>query len=152
MRILSLVTKRSVRETEPKRRIKMFFTSQDFTVGDIIEIIDGNKKSPAYVYKNESAADHKQAIRSGELDLPKLKLSKTGDNAGGITTRSYDPKQFANYLADSKLAHATGDVFLKDFFPKKRAPKPKKVKPKITKADSFSSLSVNKYFGRCKLC
>ena len=148
MRILSLVTKRSIREPDSKRQVRMFFTSRDFTVGDIIEIIDGNKKAAAYVYKCEPASNHKQAIRTGELDLPKLKLSKTGEYQDGVVMTSYKPADFVSYMKEPKIAHATNDSFLKNFFPKKRTLKPKVTKKKTPKADSFSSLSVDKYFGQ----
>ncbi len=146
MNVLTLVTKRSVRETEPERRIKMFFTTRTFNSGDIIEIIDGNKKSPVYVHTCDPASMHKQAIRSGELDLPKLKLSKTGGNANGIIITQYNPELFDEYLKEPKKAHATGDKFLQTFFPKKREPK-KTIKRVVKKTESFSSLSVDKYFG-----
>lgn len=146
MNVLTLVTKRSVRETETKRRIKIFLSTDAFNAGDIIEIIDGNKKSPAYVHSCDPASMHKQAIRSGDLNPPKLKLSKTGDNAGGVVITQYNPVLFDEYLKNPKKAHGTGDKFLRDFFPKKRAPK-KTEKKLIKKADSFTSLSVDRYFG-----
>jgi len=67
MNVLTLVTKRSVRETEPERRIKMFFTTRSFNPGDIIEIIDGNKKSPAYVHTCDPATMHKD--RAGQKKI-----------------------------------------------------------------------------------
>ncbi len=147
MNIISLITKRSIRESDPKRQVKMFFTSRDFIPGDVIEIIDGNKKAAAFVQLNEPASNYKQAIRTGELDLPRLKLSKTGDYKDGGVITSYNHDTFQTYITDTSLAQKTNDTFLKDFFPKKRTPI-KTQKRKVSKADSFSSLSVNKYFGQ----
>lgn len=149
MKIISLITKRSCRETDPLRQKKLFFSNHQLVVGDVIEIIDGNKKSPAYIVNIEGAAVYKQAIRSGELELSNIKFSKTGEYAQGVTITSYNKDLFVSYLKNPNLAHETDDPFLKDFFPKKRKKKAV-AKKTIKKADSFSSLSVDKYFGNKK--
>ncbi len=150
MRIITLITKRSIREPSESRRQASFFSKNDFSVGSFIEIIDGNKKSPAYVYKSEDAMKYKQAIRSGELDLKKIRLSKTGPNKEGHVLAKCDEVLFRKYLQDHSLAQQNKDPFIKNFFPKKRRRKAQK-RPVRKKVSSFSEMSAEQYFGGTKV-
>lgn len=145
MNILTLVTKRSVRESEPARKLRLFLSSKHYDTGSVIEIIDGNRKSPAYVYACEPASVYKQEIRSGALDLSKVRYSKTGPHAGGAVIQKYEPTTFQKYIEYPEKAQASDDLFLKGFFPKKRKPQVVK-KYKKKRADSFASLSIDSYF------
>ena len=76
MQILTLITKKSVREPDKEKKFLKFFSIQSFSPGNMIEILDGNKKSPAIILKSESAVNLKEEIRNGKLILKKLKFSK----------------------------------------------------------------------------
>ncbi len=146
MKIITLVTKRSVRETLKELRYKKYYSSSEFHPGDVIEIIDGNKKSPAIILKSEPASAYKQQIRDGSLDISKPKFSKTGEFANGVVVCSFSMDDIRKYLKDPALAHKTDNKILKDFFPKKKPvqnKEPKKVS--ATSDGTLSTLSLDRY-------
>jgi len=86
----------------------------------MIEIIDGNKKSPAIILKVELAADLKQEIRKGEIEMKKLKLSKTGEFAGGKIIDEFEISEIKKFLKNPELAQKSENENIKKFFPRKR--------------------------------
>ena len=83
MNIFTIITKKSVREPAKEKKFLKFFSTRNFSAGNMIEIIDGNKKSPAIILKSESASNLKEEIRSGNLEIKKIKFSKMGDKCRG---------------------------------------------------------------------
>ena len=153
MLIITLITKRSVREVLKGRKYRKYFTLREFEPGDMIEVIDGNKKSPAIILKVEDAKDLKQEIRKGEIEMVKLKLSKTGDLAGGKIIDKFEIPEIKKFLKNPELAQKSENDNLRKFFPKKR----KKVdfakqNPPTKKGNSEISelLSFEKIVGRPK--
>ena len=147
MKIITCITKRSVRETVRELRFKKYYAQGNYTPGDVIEIIDGNRKSPTIILKSESTDKYKQDIRSGTLDVQKLKFSKTGAHADGVVVSQYPMSDIRRYLKDSSLAHKTNDPFLKNFFPKKKNLSPPRAEKKIkaTSDGTLSTLSIDRY-------
>jgi len=146
MKIITLCTKRSVRETVKELKYRKYYSSTDLTPGDMIEIIDGNKKSPALILKSEPASNYKQAIRDGSMDISKPKFSKTGPYANGGLIEKFSMDDIRKYLKDPTLAHKTDDKNLKEFFPKTR-PKMVVEEKKIaaTTDGTMSTLSMDRY-------
>jgi len=145
MFILTIITKRSCREIIPQAQKPLFLSKQSFEPGSVIEIIDGNRKSPACIVNCEPVSVYKQEIRSGSLEPRKIKFSKTGEHADGIVFKTYEPNIFLQFLENNKLVKESDDEFIKSFFPKKKLKK--KVETiKRKKVASFSELSVDRYF------
>jgi len=119
MQILTLLTWKSVREITKDRKFLKYFSLQEFNPGDMIEIIDGNKKSPAIILKSESASNFKQEIRSGEIEMKKLKFSKTGDFSEGKIIESFEISEIKNFLKNPTLAQKSENKNIKKFFPRK---------------------------------
>lgn len=149
MNIITLVTKRSVRETERHLRYKKYYSSATYTPGEMIEIIDGRRKSPAIVLKAENASAYKQEIRDGSLVAEKMQLSKTGEHKDGIVIESFSIQDIKQYLKDPSLVHQTGNTNLTTFFPKKRTQKSAS-KISATKDGSLSTLSLDRYSNQTK--
>lgn len=145
MKITTIVSKRSVREIEKDRRFRKFYSLKEYAPGDAIEIIDGGKKTPALILKQESAEPYKQAIRDGSLTVEKLPLSKTGDHAQGVVLHTHSMDEIRTYLKDSAKAQSSTDDFLKSFFPKKRTPAARAKQHKATKDGTLSTLSMDRY-------
>lgn len=144
MKILTLLTKRSVREVTKNRKFLKFFATVDFKVGDMFELIDGNKKSKAIVLKVENVTDLKEEIRSGKVEVLKLKLSKTGDFKNGKVVENFDISEIKKYLKNPFLIKNCENKNLKSFFPNKREKKKVEVVKKISgSVNSISSLLSN---------
>lgn len=118
MKVLTLITKRSVREVAKEKKFLKFFSTQDFSAGAMIEIIDGNKKSPAIILKSEPAANLKEEIRSGEITLKKLKFSKTGANAEGKVFDNFQISEIKNFLKNPNEAKSHDNKNISSFFPR----------------------------------
>lgn len=149
MYIVTFITKRSSREIIPQLQYPQYVTKSDLEKGSVIEIIDGNKKSPAFVYNIEPISAYKQQIRSGDMDPKKLRLSKTGEYKDGAIIGQYDPEEFKKYLDDNDLVKKSDDKFIRSFFPKKKdkiKKAPVKKKKKSAPA-SFSDMKIDTYFG-----
>jgi ATP-dependent exoDNAse (exonuclease V) beta subunit len=106
-----------------ERKFLKFYSLKNFEAGEMIEIIDGNKKSPAIILKIEDAKDLKQEIRKGEIEMKKLKLSKTGDFANGKRIDKFEISEIKKFLKNPELAQKSENENLKKFFPKKRKKK-----------------------------
>ncbi len=127
MNLVTLITKKSIREIIKEKRFLKFYNMKPYSPGDVIEVIDGNKKSPAIILKVEDIRDMKQQIRKG-MEMPKkIKFSKTGDQSDGVIIDTLSMYDIRKYIKDPLLAHKTDSKFLKDFFPRK------KVKEKVEK-------------------
>jgi hypothetical protein len=119
MKILTLLTKRSVRETAKERKFLKFYSLKNFSDGDMIEIISGNKKTPAIVLKSESASEYKEEIRSGNMDVKKVTFSKTGDYAAGFVYEHFEISDIKKYLKNPNDAKKSDNKNIVDFFPRK---------------------------------
>ena len=148
MYIATIVTKRSSREIIPQLQFVFYVTKHELERGSVIEIIDGNKKSPAFIYNIEPISAYKQQIRAGEFDPKKLKFSKTGEHKDGQIMCRYEPADFKKFLDNNDLVKASTDEFIRSFFPKKKKRAvPQKVK-KAQKATSFGDMNIQNYFGK----
>ena len=145
MQIITLVTKRSVRETDTSRRYRRFYSTQKIKPGSMIEIIDGNRKSPAIILKNEPSSVHKQAIRDGSLHITKLRLSRSGNFKNGTVVDSFPLSEIKKYLKDPNLAKATGNPHLSSFFPSKRKTSGKARDIPATQDGQLTTLSLDRY-------
>jgi hypothetical protein len=146
MRILTIATKRSLREIDTHLRKRKHYTTKTYSPGDVIEVIDGNKKSLAVVLKTEAAVKYKQAIRDGSVDIAPLKLSKTGPQAHGIIIAHYPITDIKRYYKDSDAAHASKDKIICDLFPRRRQKKASSSKQaRATTDGSLQSLSIERY-------
>lgn len=139
MKILTLLTKRSVREVTKNRKFLKFFATSEFEVGDMFELIEGNKKSKAIVLKVENVTDLKEEIRSGKVEVLKLKLSKTGDFKEGKVIEKFDISEIKKYLKNPFLIKECTNKNLKTFFPNKR----EKKKVEVVKKSSGSVNSIS---------
>ena len=70
--------------------------------------------------KVEDAKDLKQEIRKGEIEIKKLKLSKTGEFANGKIIDKFDLSEIKKFLKNPESAQKSENKNIKDFFPKKR--------------------------------
>lgn len=136
MQILTLLTWKSVREITKDRKFLKYFSMKNFNPGEMIEIIDGNKKSPAIILKSDSAEELKQEIRSGEIEMKKLKLSKTGDFVGGIMIDKFEISEIKKFLKNPNLAQKSENKNIKKFFPKKRKLKKDASRKRLLKTKS----------------
>jgi hypothetical protein len=119
----------------------------------MIEIIDGNKKSPAIILKTESASDLKQEIRKGEIEMKKLKLSKTGKFADGKIIDKFEILEIKKFLKNPELAQKSENKNIKKFFPKKRKKilaTPKSSKTKSGNAEISDLLSFDRIVNKEK--
>ncbi len=123
MNIITLITKKSVREILKEKKFLKFFSLKNFQPGEMIEIIDGNKKSPAIILKIESASDLKQEIRKGGIEMKKLKLSKTGEFSDGKIIDKFEISEIKKILKNPELAQKSENENLKKIFPRKRKKK-----------------------------
>ncbi|PID83587.1 hypothetical protein CSB11_00400 [Candidatus Campbellbacteria bacterium] len=139
MKILTLLTKRSVREISKNRKFLKFFSNVNFKVGDMFEIIEGNKKSKAVVLKIQNVSDLKEEIRSGKIEIKKLKLSKSGDFKDGKIVENFEINQIKKYLKNPFEIKNCQNKNLKSFFPNKR--QKKSISEKSKKKGSTSSIS-----------
>jgi hypothetical protein len=121
MKILTLITKRSVREPAKEKKFLKFFSTQNFEPGQMIEIIDGNKKSPAIILKSESASNLKEEIRSGELILKKLKFSKTGEKKDGKIFDNFEISEIKKFLKNPSETKKSENKNISGFFPRNNA-------------------------------
>ena len=142
MNIITLITKRSVREILKEKIFLKFYTSHNFPPGSVIEIIEGNKKALAIVIKNEDIRNFKQALRSKEIEIKKLKLSKTGKNSNGKIITDFTSEEIKNKKkVNEKIAN---------FFPKKRNKNKNQVLQEAGLPEKFNlkNISVDKYKNR----
>ncbi len=151
MNIYTIITKKSVREILKERKFLKFYSLSNFEKGQMIEVIDGNKKSKAIILKKESASDLKEILRNGNIEISKLKLSKTGDFKDGKVMDFFTIEEVKKYLKNPELIKKTDNKNIKDFFPKKRIsladPKIKdKKEEKKTEAQSISDLLKSKNY------
>lgn len=140
MNIITLITKKSIREIIKNRKFLFFFSLKLFKAGDMIEIIEGNKKSQAIILKINNTLDLKEKIRAGDIEIKKLKLSKTGNYSSGKIIEKFNIEDIKKYIRDYSLSHKQENILIKNFFPKKR----KKVLGKIshnTKIKTAQSIS-----------
>ena len=151
MKILTLITKKSVKEIIREKKFLRFYTTEFFNSGEMIEIIDGNKKSPAIILKSESIQDLKEKIRGGDLEIKKLKFSKTGDYALGKIIDIFPISEIKKFLKDPLSAQQSKNEHIRKFFPKKRKHLPKSTTDK-TKGSSSSVADIlkNRVSGRPK--
>lgn len=133
MNIITLITKRSVREVLEERKFLKFYSSLVFSPGSMIEIIEGNKKTLAIIIKTSSAENFKQEIRSGNLEIKKLKLSKTGPNYFGRIINNYSIEE----IKKKKIPN---------FFPKKR--KTFQKNKTVSEKYNLQSINLEKYKNR----
>lgn len=118
MKILTLLTKRSVREVAKERKFVKFYSLKDFAAGDMIEIITANKKTPTIVLKSEDAREYKEEIRSGNMEIQKLVFSKTGENASGVVYDHFDIADIKKYLKKPVEAKKSENKNISGFFPR----------------------------------
>ncbi len=140
MNVITLITKKSLREVLKEKIFLKFFSSKNFSIGSLIEIIEGNKKSFAVILKNENIIKYKQELRSGKLELKKIKLSKTGENAKGKIIDVFTLEEIKKKKEINKI--------IKNFFPKKRLSKDlggSHQNKTISDVSDFSSLTLEKY-------
>jgi len=130
MQIITILTKRSVREPAKEKKFLKFYSLKDFFAGDMIEIISGNKKTPAIILKSESASNYKEEIRSGNMEIARLKFSKTGENANGKVYDNFEISDIKKYLKSPNEAKKSDNKNISGFFPRKNT---KKVVEKIVK-------------------
>ena len=142
MNIITLITKRSLRESIRELRYKKFYSRETFTAGDCIEIIDANKKSRAIIIQVEDASVYKQPIRDGSVEIKKIPLSKTGPHQGGAIVDTVAIEVVKKCLADYRIVTdpATPQI-IKDIFPKE---KQKRSSPKKSPI-SMDNLSIDRY-------
>lgn len=141
MHILTILTKRSVREILKERKFLKFYSSQNFTPGMMIEIIDGNKKSPAIILKSEPASDYKEEIRMGRMEIKKLKLSKTGPWAEGAVIDFFDLAEIKKYLKEPASAQKSSNEHIKNFFPKPLKKNEKKISAEENSKKGMADIS-----------
>jgi len=120
MYIITTLTKKSVREPLKNRKFVKFYTSKKFSAGDVIEIIDGNKKSPIIILKSEKVLNLKEEVRSGNILIRPLKFSKTGNYANGKIFAKVVIEDIKKYLRYPDKIKDCKNIFLKKFFPTKR--------------------------------
>ncbi len=133
MNLITLATKKTLKETERQFRYLRFFSSKNFSSGDVLEIIEGNKKSLALILKSENLKNFKQEIKKGELPPKKLKFSKTGENKDGKILETLNFSKVKKKLAKEKLNSKDENKYLKYFFPTKKKIKRKSEKIEIDK-------------------
>ena len=114
MKVLTIATWKSIRETDKARRYRKFYSTENLRPGDVIEITEG-KRRPAIVLKVESAASLKQQIRDGSVEIEKLDLPKDWK-----VLEQLDMAEVKAWLKDPALAHKSGNVWAKKLFPKHR--------------------------------
>jgi hypothetical protein len=119
MQVVTIITKRSVREVSKEKKFLKFFSNMVFEPGSMIEIIDGNKKNPAIILKSEPALNLKEEIRSGELILKKLKLTKTGKNSDGKILDKFSISEIKKFLKEPLEAKKSKNKNICNFFPRK---------------------------------
>jgi len=153
MNIITILTKRSTREILKERKFLKYYSSKSFFVGDMLEIIDGNKKSRAIILKIQSASDLKEEIRSGKIEMKKLKLSKTGEFSDGKLIENFSINLIKKLLrSPDEILKNTNDN-IRGFFPKKRMKiktKDHYKKTKNTGASKLSDILENKILGKEK--
>ncbi len=118
MCILTLISKRSVREKVKEKKFLHFYSAQNFPVGAMIEIIDGNKKTPAIILKIASLEKYKEKIRTGEIMVKKIKLSRTGNWAEGKIIEIFKIEEIKKYLKTPSQINTCQNINLKKFFPR----------------------------------
>lgn len=157
MNILTILTKRSVREPSKEKKFLKFYSAKKFQPGNMIEIIHGNKKIPSIVLKIESALNYKEEVRSGNLEIKKLKLSKTGKNKEGEVFDNFQISEIKQYLKNPKEAKKSENKNIKSFFPRIQESKETSVfSTSFSKAESkektshISELITSKIFERKK--
>ncbi len=121
MYIYTIITKKSIREINEKRRFLKFYSFREFKNGDVIEIIIGGRKNPAIILKKELIKDFKTKIRTKEINAPKLTFSKTGIYKDGIIVSNIKIDKIKLFISDGNLFKAEiKEKFLKNFFPIKK--------------------------------
>lgn len=141
MNILTILTKKSVREPAKEKKFLKFYSTQNFCPGNMIEIIDGNKKSPAIVLKSEPASNLKEEIRMRNLEIKKLKFSKTGENAEGKIIDNFQISEIKFFLKNPNEAKKSNNKNTKDFFPRKNIKHFSSSTPKKKKNGEVSKIS-----------
>ncbi len=152
MQILTLLTKRSVREPAKERKFLKFYSLKNFSAGDMIEVISANKKTPAIVLKSEPASNYKEEIRSGNLKIEKLKFSKTGENANGKVYDHFEISDIKKFLKNPNEAKKSTNKNISSFFPRKNTKKisEKKEKKRGGEVKKISDLLESKILNREK--
>ncbi|MFW0871003.1 MAG: hypothetical protein ACKKL4_00915 [Patescibacteria group bacterium] len=151
MHIITIATKRSLQETDRHRRKQSYYTRKEYQAGDVIEVIDGNKKNLAVILKIESAVKYKQAIRDGSFEISALKLSKTGDRAGGVVIAHYPIADIKRYFNNADALSTTTDKILRELFPRRKSKQTKTKQTRATKDGSLQSLSIDRYANQSAL-
>lgn len=146
MYVLRVITKRSIRDISEKR-FRFFYNNDHIEPGSFIEIIDGNRKSPALVIESNPIATYKQAIRNKRITPEKIKISKTGENAYGRVMESIDQSLVAEYLTDVSKAQNSESKLVRSFFPRKFKAAPKKRAP-ASSDGTMAGLSLQRYTRR----
>jgi ribosomal protein L14E/L6E/L27E len=144
MNIYTIITKKSIREILKERKFLKFYSLKNLEKGQMFEVIDGNKKSPAIVLKKESVSDMKEILRNSDTGISKLKLSKTGDFKDGKIIDFFTIDDIKNYLKNPDLVKESENKNIKNFFPKKKKIKEEVLKnkdKKVTKNKEAQSIS-----------
>ncbi len=148
MKIITLLTPKSVRLSTKGVTLLYFVSSQLYATGDVIEIIDGRKKTLAVITGCGDVSEFKQEIRMGTLKPTPLPLSKSGPSRDGVVLMTFSVEEVSLIIARAKPEDAGTNKVLKKLLIK-RAIKNKVSVPKQTpKAESFSEISVTKYFAK----
>lgn len=129
MKILTLITKKSVREPAKEKKFLKFFSTKSFEPGSMIEVIDGNKKSPAIILKSQVTSELKEEVRGGDLQLKKLIFSKTGENLDGKVYDKFLISQIKKYLKNPNEAKKSDNKNISGFFPRKNS---NKIEPNLS--------------------
>lgn len=145
MNIITLLTPKSVRQSTKDITFLHFYSSLSYATGDVIEILEGRKKTPAVITKISSVSDFKQEIRSGNFKPVELPITKTGEYKFGIPFNNFTEDDIRLILTHASPDKAGQNSVLKKFLIRK-VEKKKVVKRVIAKADSFSEIKLDKYF------
>ncbi len=151
MQIITLLTKRSVREPNKEKKFLKFYSSGNFTAGNMIEIISGNKKTPAIILKSESANTYKEEIRSGNILIKKLIFSKTGENANGKIYDNFEISEIKKFLKSPNEAKKSENKNISNFFPRKNIKKIIKKEKRKGGISTIEDLMVKKVLNREKI-
>ena len=145
MNIITLLTPKSVRQSTKEITFLHFYSSLSYATGDVIEILEGRKKTPAVITKISSVSDFKQEIRSGNFKPVELPITKTGEYKFGIPFRNFTEDDIRLILTHATPDQAGQNSVLKKFLIRKVVKK-KIINRVIPKADSFAEIKLDKYF------
>ncbi len=142
MYLIKGITKKSIRENELDKKFVIFYSLKKFKPGQMIEIIEGNKKNPLIILKIDELKKYKEKIRKKEIEIKKLKLSKSGKWAGGKEIDFFDLELIKKILKNPFEIEKIGNKNLLNFFPKKRRKKTIS-KTEQKEKETFSTISFN---------